>query len=81
VRSDGEDRARERAHEIISERRYESIGELATYREEAATLPATDESGETGVRGGYLGMRQQAIDRGDGLFELWYPEEPDEPRQ
>jgi hypothetical protein len=32
------------------------------------------------MRAGYLNMRQQAIDNGDGLFELWYPEEPNESR-
>lgn len=79
VRSDTEDRARDHAHRIISERGYESVGELNTYREEASTLPATDDSGQTGTRAGYLGMRQEAIERGDGLFELWYPDEPNGP--
>ena len=78
VRSETENAALERARHIIDARQYESVAELTTYLEQTTSLPAADELGQADTRGGYLDMRQQAINRGDGLFELWYPEEPNE---
>ena len=72
VQSASEHDAVERARRVIAGRHYQSVEELTTYREQSAHLP-----GATGPvdASGYLGMRQQAMEHGDGLFELWYPEE------
>jgi hypothetical protein len=80
VRSDSQQDALDRARQIISRRGYESANEPTIYLEQASTLPAAGDTSQLGMRAGYLNMRQQAIDHGDGLFELWYPEEPNESR-
>lgn len=76
VRSDSEEEALSCARTVMAARRYQSVAELTVYLEQTSTLPAADDSGQAGLRAGYLSMRQEAIGRGDGLFELWYPEEP-----
>jgi hypothetical protein len=78
VRSDSESDALERARRVVEERGYESVAKLTAYLEQTSSLASVDELGQADTRGGYLDMRQQAINRGDGLFELWYPEEPNE---
>lgn len=76
VRSDSEEQALSRARDIIQARNYQSAGELTIYLEETTTLPAAADPPERGTRGGYLNMRHEATERGDGLFELWYPAAP-----
>ncbi len=81
VRSNSETEALDRARSIIDGRRYGSVNELSIYLEQASTLPEAARPSDEGTGAGYLGMRQQAMERGDGLFELWYPNEPNESRE
>lgn len=80
VRSDSEREALQHARTIIDSRRYQSVKDISIYLEGPSTLPEAGGSADGGVGAGYLGMMHQAMERGDGLFELWYPEEPNEPR-
>ena len=73
VQSASEDDALERARRVIAERHYQSVEELTTYREQSAQLPGA--TGPVGDAAGYLTIRQEAMEHGDGLFELWYPDE------
>lgn len=73
VQSDSEDDALERARRVIAGRDYQSVEELTTYREQSTHLPGA--TGPAGDAAGYFSMRQQAVEQGDGLFELWYPDE------
>lgn len=81
VRSASEQDALERARRIMAGRHYESVSDLTTYLEQTSTLSAAEDSSEGGgTRTGYLNMRQDAMERGDGLFEVWYPEGVDDSR-
>ena len=79
VQSDSEDDALRRAREIVESHRYASFGELTIFQEEATHTPATPAVSDTAGDGdrlasGYTSMRENALARGDGLFEIWFPE-------
>ncbi len=81
VRADSEADARRRGKEIIAGRNYASHGELQLYLEETpedASFRSTEPTSETGQRegavlSGYSEIKAAALDRGDGLFEAWFP--------
>ena len=81
VRADGEESACALGKEILATRQYSSHGDLTLYLEEAPddreylTMEAADESGrrEGEVLTGYSEIKRGALQRGDGLFEAWFP--------
>lgn len=76
VRADSESAALSRAEQAVNARRYSSRGELTGFLEEQAshsTTRTTLDEAET-QSAGYETIKQNALDRGDGLFELWMPE-------
>ena len=73
VQSASEDDALARARRVIADRQYQAVEELTTYREQSTHLPGA--TGPAGDAAGYFNMRQDAMEHGDGLFELWYPQE------
>ena len=81
VRAEDEKSARKRGEQILAGRAYEGHGELQLYLEETADDAAfqVDEAvsdkgrSEGEVLSGYSEIKKTALDRGDGLFEAWFP--------
>lgn len=71
VRSESEEDALCHAREVIESRRYQSTGELTIFQEESSGLLGAGE--EDPQNAGYTSMRDKALARGDGLFEIWFP--------
>lgn len=83
VQNESEDHALRQARQIIEARQYRSIGELTVYLEAthimATTSPASRGEGEIdALATGYANMKERALARGDGLFEIWFPAQPPE---
>lgn len=79
VQSDSAENALQRAQLVIDSRRYQWVGELTLFLEESThTPPAADAGAESADKGdalaaGYSTMKEKALARGDGLFEIWFP--------
>ena len=73
VRSMSEEDALRHAREVIGSRRYQSVGELTIFQEESSGLLGAGE--EEPQNAGYTTIRDKALARGDGLFEIWLPAE------
>jgi hypothetical protein len=71
VRSESEADALGHARQVIESRRYQSTGELTIFQEESSGLLGAGE--EEPQNAGYTSMRDKALARGDGLFEIWFP--------
>ena len=77
VQSDSAEDALRQAQRIVEARHYESIGELTAFQEESIHT-ITKAVGHAGagegdhLASGYLKMRDNALARGDGLFEIWF---------
>jgi hypothetical protein len=71
VRSQSEEEALRHAREVIDSRRYQSVGELTIFQEESSGLLGAGE--EEPQNAGYTSLREKALARGDGLFEIWFP--------
>ncbi len=82
VRAASDTMAIAQAKRILADRPYESIGELKVYLEEAPrdSLSIGNEaspmeaSPDDPMVQGYQAIRQRALLRADGLFEVWLPE-------
>ena len=79
VRSDSQEEALRCAREVIESRRYQSVGALTVFQEESthASSPTPGDAGsadeEDALASGYSNMKEKALARGDGLFEIWFP--------
>ena len=73
VQSDSEEDALRQALTIIESRDYQSVGELTAYLEDTHGSSTTGAGEEDPLAAGYSSMKENAIGRGDGLFELWFP--------
>ena len=71
VRSDSEENALRHAREVIDSRHYQSVGELTIFQEGSSGLLGDGEEDPQAV--GYTSIRDKALARGDGLFEIWLP--------
>jgi hypothetical protein len=71
VRSGSEEEALRHAREVIDSRRYQSVGELTVFQEQSSGMLGDGE--EEPQNAGYTSMRDKALARGDGLFEIWFP--------
>ena len=78
VQSDSAEDALRQAREIVDSRRYQAVGELTVFEEEAspgsrdpAGAESDDVSQADSMASGYLKMRNQALTNRDGLFEIW----------
>ena len=77
VRSHSEDDALRQARIVVQARHYQSFGELTIYREASGQASPTNvglgAAEGDGLSTGYHSMRRRAIERSDGLFEIWFP--------
>ena len=78
VQSDSEDNAFRHARQVFKSRRYQSVGELTIFQEESTPTCATaaansDADSGDSLAAGYTSMKEKALARGDGLFEIWFP--------
>jgi len=71
VRSLSQEDALRHAQEVIDSRKYQAVGELTIFQEESSGLLGAGE--EEPQNAGYTSMRDKALARGDGLFEIWFP--------
>jgi hypothetical protein len=85
VQAESAEAARSRAEKVLRSHDYDAAGELTGYLEQESSAPPTPERSPAdqpppiaaGTAGGYEAVKHAALDRGDGLFEVWLPEAED----